>query len=389
MSDIDKFYGNLNPSEDFDTISDGLGFMPLPDDWTVLISDVVNSTGAIERGEYKSVNMVGAASIVAVLNGCDGVDVPFMFGGDGGVVAVPPGALKAARTRLGSLQDQCEPLFGLTLRAAAIPVHELRRAGTDVQVRKFQLAGNNHLAMFAGGGLELADKWLKDEAQNNWHLSSEDAGKSLDLEGLSCRWQPLQARNGVMLTVILQTAGNKVTTSQINKNLTRILGKPINDCAPVQNSNLKLAGISSPSLAMERAALRGRYGRYGALAWTTLTYAFQSLAERYNRKYVEYDAPRYREELKANTDFRKFDGALRLVIDVTVEQADEIERFLESGFAAGNLNYGTWRSEAALMTCLLFDLAQSLHVHFIDGANGGYTQAAKAMKARAAQQTSL
>jgi hypothetical protein len=384
VSDTDKFYGNLKPSEDFDTISDGLGFMPLPDDWTILISDVVNSTGAIERGEYKSVNMVGAASIVAVLNGCAGVDVPFMFGGDGGVVAVPPGAMKAARTRLGALQDQCEALFGLTLRAAAIPVHELRKAGTDVQVRKFQLAGDNHLAMFAGGGLELADKWLKDETQNNWHLSPEDAGRSLDLEGLSCRWQPLQARNGVMLTIILQTTGGKVTASQINKTLTRILGKPINDCAPVQNSNLKLAGFTSPNLSMERTALRGRYGRYGAFAWTALTYVFQSLAERYNRKYVEYNAPKYREELKANTDFRKFDGALRLVIDVTGQQADEIEEFLGSGYKAGDLNYGTWRSDSALMTCLLFDLAQSLHVHFIDGADGGYTQAAKAMKARAA-----
>ena len=384
MSDIDKFYGDLDPSEDFDTISDGVGFTPLPDDWTVLISDVVNSTGAIERGEYKSVNMVGAASIVAVLNGCAGVDVPFMFGGDGGVVAVPPGAVKAARTRLGALQDQCEPMFGLTLRAAAIPVHELRRAGTDVQVRKFQLNGNNHLAMFAGGGLELADKWLKDDGQDNWHLAPDDAGKSLDLGGLSCRWQPLAARNGSMLTIILQTTGDKITASHISKNLTRILGKPINDCAPVQNSNLKLSGFTSPSLSMERAALRGRYGRYGAFAWTMLTYAVQSLAERYNRKYVEYNAPRYREELKANTDFRKFDGALRLVIDVTEQQADEIEEFLEKGFQSGELNYGTWRSGSALMTCLLFDLAQSLHVHFIDGANGGYTQAAKAMKARAA-----
>ncbi len=389
MSDTDKFYGKLAPSEDFDTISDGLDFMPLPDDWTVLISDVVNSTGAIERGEYKSVNMVGAASIVAVLNGCDGVDVPFMFGGDGGVVAVPPGAVKAARTRLGALQDQCETLFGLTLRAAAIPVRELRSAGTDVQVRKFQLSGNNHLAMFAGGGLELADKWLKDETQNSWHLAAEDAGRSLDLEGLSCRWQPLRAHNGVMLTIILQTAGDGVTTSQINRNFTRILGKPINDCAPVQNSNLKLVGLASANLSMERKALRGRYGRYGALAWTTLTYVFQSLAERYNRKYVEYNAPKYREELKANTDFRKFDGALRLVIDVSEQQADEIEAFLEGSFKAGDLNYGTWRSDAALMTCLLFDLAQSLHVHFIDGADGGYTQAAKAMKARAALHTSL
>lgn len=382
MSDTNEFYRNLDASDDFDSISDGRDFAPLPDDWTVLISDVVNSTGAIERGEYKSVNMVGASSIVAVLNGCNGVDVPFIFGGDGGVVAVPPNVLKAARTRLGALQDQCETLFGLTLRAAAIPVHELRNAGTDVSVRKFQLSGNNHLAMFAGGGLELADQWLKDEGETAWHLTPDDAGRSLDLGGLSCRWQPLAARNGVMLTIILQTTDNRVTASQINKSLTRILGQPINDFAPVQNSNLQLAGLNSASLSMERAALRGRYGRYGAFAWTALTYLLQSLAERHNRKIADYNAPEYRRELQANTDFRKFDGALRLVIDVTAQQADEIEHFLDKGFKAGELNYGTWRSDAALMTCLLFDLAQSLHVHFIDGADGGYTRAAKALKAR-------
>ena len=387
MPDTNEFYGDLSASQDFDSMSDGLGFTPLPDDWTVLISDVVESTGAIERGDYKSVNMVGAASIVAVLNGCAGVDVPFMFGGDGGVVAVPPGALKAARTRLGALQDQCEPLFGLTLRAAAIPVHELRKAGVDVQVRKLRLAGDNHLAMFAGGGLELADKWLKDETQDTWHLGPDDAGRSLDLGGLSCRWQPLVARNGVMLTIILQASGTSVTASNISRQLENILGRSINDFAPVQDSNLKLAAVNSPGLSLERAALRGRYGRYGAFAWTLLTSLIQRVAERYNRKIADYDAAHYRREMQANTDFRKFDGALRMVIDVTQQQADEVERFLEAGYRAGELNYGTWRSNAALMTCLLFDLAQSLHVHFIDGADGGYTQAAKAMKARIAVQS--
>ena len=382
MTDTNEFYRNLEASEDFDSISDGRDFAPLPDDWTVLISDVVKSTGAIKRGEYKSVNMVGASSIVAVLNGCAGVDLPFIFGGDGGVVAVPPGVLKAARTRLGALQNQCENLFGLTLRAAAIPVHELRNAGTDVKIRKFQLSGNNHLAMFAGGGLDLADKWLKQEPETAWHLTPGDAGRSLDLGGLSCRWQPLASRNGVMLTIILQTTGHKVTASQINQGLTGILGQPIRDFAPAHDSNLRLAGLNSASLSMERAALRGRYGRYGALAWTALTYLLQSFAERSNRKVVNYNAPVYRSELQANTDFRKFDGALRLVIDVTQQQADEIEQFLDRGFKAGEMNYGTWRSDAALMTCLLFDLAQSQHVHFIDGADGGYTRAAKALKAR-------
>jgi hypothetical protein len=102
----DLFYANLPPTPDFDIVASGSGFAPLPDDWTVMVADVTDSTGAIERGEYKSVNMVGAASIVSVLNVCDGTPVPFMFGGDGGVVVVPPSLRKAASTRLAALRDR-------------------------------------------------------------------------------------------------------------------------------------------------------------------------------------------------------------------------------------------------------------------------------------------
>ena len=40
-------------------------YAPLPDDWVVIISDVQGSTRAIEAGQYKKVNMVGASSIAA------------------------------------------------------------------------------------------------------------------------------------------------------------------------------------------------------------------------------------------------------------------------------------------------------------------------------------
>jgi hypothetical protein len=47
--------------------------------------------------------MVGAASITAVLNICGDIEVPFVFGGDGGTVVVP-----------GSLRDAaCDALIGL------------------------------------------------------------------------------------------------------------------------------------------------------------------------------------------------------------------------------------------------------------------------------------
>jgi hypothetical protein len=380
-----RFYEELSATANFDTVAGGSGFAPLPDDWTVLLSDVVGSTAAIERGEYKSVNMVGAASIVAVLNACDGLSVPFMFGGDGGLVCVPPSLLKATTTRLAALRDKSQDMYWLELRATAVPVRAIRAAGRDVQVQKYRLDGANALAMFAGGGLALAEDWLKQPGGNGFHLPQEAGGRSLDLTGLSCRWQPLESLNGVMLTLIVQASGARLNPAQVGRAFERILGAPVTGFAPVQDGNLRLEGTGSKAFRLERAALRSTLGRYGAWAWTLFTGIAQHMAERRQSKVGDYDAPRYRRELKANTDFRKFDGTLRLVIDVSPEQAASIEEYLIRAAANGDLAYGLWRSEAALMTCLLFDLDQGLHVHFIDGADGGYTRAAKATKASVAR----
>jgi len=54
---------------------------------------------------------------------------------------------------------------------------------------------------------------------------------------------------------------------------------------------------------------------------------------------------------------------------------------LTTAHQRGDITFGTHRSDAALMTCLLFSLEESRHIHFIDGTEGGFTYAAKGMKA--------
>ena len=64
-------------------------YKPLPDDWTIGIADIVQSTKAIRENRYRSVNMAGAAVIAALKNSLDGSDFPYVFGGDGASFAVP------------------------------------------------------------------------------------------------------------------------------------------------------------------------------------------------------------------------------------------------------------------------------------------------------------
>ena len=49
----------------------------------------------------------------------------------------------------------------------------------------------------------------------------------------------------------------------------------------------------------------------------------------------------------------------------------------------GQLRFGLHRSASALMTCLVFDLHQGEHLHFVDGSDGGFTAAATRLKASA------
>ena len=93
------------------------------------------------------------------------------------------------------------------------------------------------------------------------------------------------------------------------------------------------------------------------------------------------DWGRYKEVLTANTDCRKFDDMLRMVISGTADQRAALDEYLQGRRAAGRLVYGVHCAPRALMTCMVFSYSGE-HIHFVDGADGGYALAAKGLKAQ-------
>ncbi|MCF6320213.1 MAG: DUF3095 domain-containing protein [Rhizobiaceae bacterium] len=377
----EQFYSNLTSFDEFSGVAELDQYRALPDDWVILTSDVVGSTIAIEAGKYKQVNMVGAASIMCVLNICEGVEVPFSFGGDGGLIAVPASIAGKAKKELRKLQAGCGQMFGLELRASAIEVGELRAAGGEIAVRKFQLNDDNHLAMFAGSGTALADEWMKsDHPDYEKYKLSGDNVELPDLEGLSCRWEPLRNINGVMLTLIVKPSG--AAKVDIAGEIAKVLKKPLSSFTPVKEKSLKFR-FPPRGLAVEVAAGAKRGNWIMRYCGGLFTSSMQWLCEKFKIKIGDYDGSRYRDELIGSTDFRKYDGALRMVLDVSINQAETLEKWLEAEYRENRLLFGTWRSASALMTCMLFDLTKARHLHLVDGADGGYALAAKEYKRRA------
>src|SRR5258707_9630418 len=64
----DRFYGSIPVFRGFGKLMDPALYSPLPDDWTIGVADIVESTKAIAQARYKAVNMAGAAVIAAVTN---------------------------------------------------------------------------------------------------------------------------------------------------------------------------------------------------------------------------------------------------------------------------------------------------------------------------------
>src|SRR5919202_6626769 len=73
--DTELFYAGLRVVDNFIGIADSKNFKSVPRDWYILITDIVGSTKAIEAGRYKDVNLLGACSIVAVLNIASKIEV--------------------------------------------------------------------------------------------------------------------------------------------------------------------------------------------------------------------------------------------------------------------------------------------------------------------------
>ena len=383
----DRFYNELAPFTRFGDFVDFDAYAPVPQDWVVMIADVEGSTQAIKEGRYKQVNMVGAASITAVLNVCGDIEVPFVFGGDGGTLVVPGSLREAASRALLSLQAVSKTMFGLALRVGAVPVADLRSMGEDVGIRKYELSPGNFLAMFSGGGVERTDALLKSAAPGNPYALQRRRGiGEPDLEGLSCRWQPLAPKNGRMMSLMIQgrtddPAAEGKRLGEVLSAIAEILGHDLTGAAPANVFSMRFkwppAGLKLEARAT--AGGEGYWRRYLAVLASSL---IQFWCERFDRRAGAYDAPVYRRELRSNTDFRKYDGVLRAVLDVSEDQAMMIERYLESEYRAGRLVYGLHIAPTALMTCLVFNLEQGEHVHLIDGSDGGFAMAATGFKSR-------
>jgi hypothetical protein len=371
----DDFYETIPVLDNFADAVRGENYSPLPDDWVVGFADVFGSTKAVADGRYKAVNMVGAGAIAAVANALDRRPFPFVFGGDGASFAVSSSDAAPAAKALQAMAAFAREEFHLELRVAMAPVGEIRVAGFDVKVARFAAAPPCVYAMFAGGGLTWFDAAAKRGA---YALPQAEPGARPDLSGLSCRWGV--DKHGLVLSLIVAPRGNDARFAPLINEIVKSSLAGASSERPVTLTSLQ-PGNPGRAIALETrvkkaSGLSQAKARIAAIRGYCIAIALHV----FKLKVGQFDAATYATELVANADFRKFDDGLRMTLDCSPEFADALEARLAAADAF--VHWGVFRQGAAQVTCFVPSATQAGHVHFVDGAGGGYTMAAKAMKAR-------
>jgi hypothetical protein len=374
----DTFYGSIKVFRGFTKLMEPQLYSPLPDNWTIGVADIVESTKAIAALRYKAVNMAGAAVIASVTNALAGRDFPFVFGGDGASFAVGPDDLDRAREALAATATWVREDLDLVMRVALVPISTIRAQGLDVRVARFGPSANLSYAMFTGGGLGWADAAMK---RGEFAVKPAPPGTQPDLSGLSCRFEVMPAARGLILSVLVVPAA-KADPSAFRKVIEDIIhlverspdaGRPV----PAGGPPLKWPpqGLEYEARAVRGGPLVAR--RSWVLARTLWAYVVM----RYGIKVGKFVPANYIRQLVENSDFRKYDDGLRMILDCTEELANSLSERLAAAAENGIVRYGLHRQDAAMMTCFTPSVMRSDHVHFIDGARGGYASAATALKA--------
>jgi hypothetical protein len=374
----DTFYGRIRVFRGFSKLMDPKLYVPLPDDWTVGVADIVDSTKAIAAQRYKAVNMAGASVIAAVTNALEGREFPFVFGGDGASFAVAPGDLAAAREALSATATWVKEDLDLSMRVALVPVSAVRAQGLDVRVARFGPSANLSYAMFSGGGLGWADAAMK---RGEFAVAAAPPGSQPDLSGLSCRFEEIPATRGVILSVLVLPAkgADAATFRKTIEDILDLVERSPEAGRPVPSGGPPLRWPPQGVEYEARAARGGSLAKRRAVVLAVTLWAY--VVMRFGIKVGNFVPRNYLRQVVENSDFRKYDDGLKMILDCTEELEGELARRFETAASAGILRYGLHRQDAAMMTCFVPSVMRSDHVHFIDGARGGYATAATALKA--------
>lgn len=376
-SKSDQFYSRLpaNHIPLSDLLLEEHLFYHVPENWHVIVTDIKNSTAAVQNGLHETVNLIATGSIVTVLNIAfkAGITIPFFFGGDGATFILPSSIIDLVMSGLLLYKNNTRDNFDLELRVGEVSVTDIYGEGHDLKISKLRASGTLSIPIVIGNGLNYAEKIIKGESYLLAPLPT--AGDELDLSGMQCRWDKIAPPENTQEVVTLLVVGTgkvkqQEAFSKVMRHLDDIYGTP-EKRQPISVSKLKWKTTFN-KMELEMLVRLGKINLLSVLgSWLAALTGYVYFQTSRGKNYLTH--------LVEMSDTLVMDGKINTVISGTEGQRLELQAVLDQLEEDGEILYGLFVSGESVMSCYVRDLKDG-HIHFVDGAEGGYTKAAGMLK---------
>ncbi|WP_034920019.1 DUF3095 family protein [Gillisia sp. CAL575] len=375
-----NFYSSLDlqTSSISDLVANKSLFSKVPEDWYAVAADIKNSTEAVRNGNHDQVNLVATGSVIAILNLAysKNMTIPFFFGGDGATMLIPSELLDSTMAALSQHRINTLENFGLELKVGSLSIKEIYEKGVSLEISKVKVSDILTIPIVLGEGLQYAENHIKANFTNSNNASTKTP-YLLNLEGMECKWDkisPPETNQEVVSLIVIacKDVDPSEVFSKVLQNIDTIYGT-LNNRKPISVKRLKLKA----SLKKLNDEMRTKLGKYNGLYllknWITTIFGKYYLKNTGAGK-------TYLQKLVELTDTLTIDGRINTVITGTPQQRKSLTSYLNHLEEKGKIKYGLHVSEQSVMSCYVRDMKKDDHIHFVDGAGGGYTKAANQLK---------
>lgn len=351
-------------------------FQKIPPNWSVVVTDIKGSTLAVKEGQSELVNQIATGSIIAALNiaAKSKLDVPFFFGGDGATLVVPPILLIEIMDALVLHQQNVKKEFNIDLRVGYLSVSAVYEANTQIKIAKVSINTIYSIPIVLGDGLKYAEKIIKSRIIDIQDLTANIS--ELNLEGMECRWKRISPPTNTDEVVCLLIYAKKESEQAT------IFKKVLDKADSIYGAHNKRNPISLAKLRMNiglrkiRTELKIRKPSFRLMEliknWIFMIGGkYWYLPSKGGKKYLK--------QLVKLADIFVLDGKINMVISGKGTHRKRLLQFLDKMEMAGEIIYGFHVSKDSIISCYVRN-RDAKHIHFIDGGDGGYTNAAVLLK---------
>jgi hypothetical protein len=192
---------------------------------------------------------------------------------------------------------------------------------------------------------------------------------------MQCRWDRIMPPENFfevisLLVIARESIKQSMAFKKVMDSVEAIYGAP-QTRRPISVGKLKLKATLA-KLGLEMRVRMGGFRLFYLLTnWIKLLFGYFYFKTKKGRAYLH--------NLVDMSDTLVIDGRINTVICGTTHQRELLETALSKMEGEGEILYGIYVSKESVMSCYVRDLKDG-HIHFVDGAEGGYTNASVIIK---------